>query len=576
VWNAIPIWKRALVVLFTERRLNVDFLDGLSIVIALIQGNVFTAAVIIWLISLGDWIRDRTAAKSKRAMEGLLEYQGRGAWVVRDGKVIRVTAAEVVAGDEVVIYAGEMIPVDGEVQSGSATVDQKTITGESMPVVRIEGERVYAGTVVREGKLRVRAAKVGKDTTAAQIVSLVESAPVTETRVQNYAEKFADRLVAPWLAASTGVFALTRNVDRLLSMTIIDYGTGIRVAAPTSILAYMTVAARRGILIKGGSQMEKLAQAETLIFDKTGTLTRGRPHVVDVVSYNRRHFPESKVLQVAAAVEVRVKHPIAEAIVARACESGLELPERTASRYSLGMGMEAQVNGYFVQLGNSRFLKASGVSLDRAAGDLKRMDESGCSVLMMAIDGELVGAIPCRDQIRPESRDVIQALRRRGIRNVLMVTGDSATTARNVCEELGVDKAYAEALPADKAEIVKRLQKDGHRVVMVGDGINDSPALAFADVGIAMKNGADVARESSDVVLMEDNLWKLPLAVELSHAAMGLVRQNYWLIAGLNTLAVALALPAGLVRPGAIAAISNGSAILASLNAIRPLMGVRR
>ncbi len=326
VWNAVPILKRASLVLVKERRLNVDFLDGLSIVIALGLNQLFTAAFIVWLISLGDWIRDRTAAKSKRAIAGLLEFQSRSAWVLRDHQVVQILAIEVQAGDTVIIYPGEMVPVDGQVVTGAATIDQKTITGESLPVLRQNGDGVYAGTVVREGKLRVLATRVGQNTTAAQIVSLVESAPVTETRVQNYAEKFADRLVGPWLAASLGAWLLTGNMERLLSMVIIDYGTGIRVAAPTSILAYMTAAARQGILIKGGSQMEKLARADTMIFDKTGTLTRGVPHVVDVLSYDEHLFPVQSILELAAAVEARVKHPVAEAIVAKANEANLVIP----------------------------------------------------------------------------------------------------------------------------------------------------------------------------------------------------------------------------------------------------------
>jgi heavy metal translocating P-type ATPase len=573
LWNAAPIFKRAAMVVIRERRLNVDFLDGLSIVFALTLNQLFTAAFIVWLISLGDWIRDRTAAKSKRAIATLLEFESRIAWVVRDHRIIQIPAVEVRTGDTAIVYAGEMIPVDGEIVSGAATVDQKTITGESMPVLRKNGDRVYAGTVVREGKLRLLATRVGRDTTAAQIVSLVESAPVTETRVQNYAEKFADGLVAPWLAVSIGAWALTGNMERLLSMMIIDYGTGIRVAAPTSILAYMTAAARQGILIKGGSQMEKLARADTLIFDKTGTLTRGVPHVVEVLSYDERLFPVQHILEIAAAVETRVKHPVAEAIVTKAQEANLTIPGRSSSKYRVGLGVEAQVNGYYVHLGSNRFLKENGVQTERAASDIRRFEELGCSTLVMAINGDLVGAIPCVDQVRPESREVIRKLHKSGIRNVIMVTGDSATAARNVSRELGIDRVFAETLPADKAEIVKMLQAEGRTVVMVGDGINDSPALAYADVGVAMKNGADVARESADVVLMEDNLWKLAAAVELSHQAMGLVRQNFGIIAVLNTVAVVLAIPSGLVSPAIIAGISNGSAILASVNAFRPLLG---
>lgn len=575
VWNAVPIWKRALHVLKHERRMNVDLLDGLATVIALSQGQIFTAAFMVWLISLGDWIRNQTAAKSKGAVANLLEYQGHTACVLRNGEFVRVPAMEIHPADVVMVRAGEMIPVDGHVEDGLTTVDQKMVTGESMPVLRENGDRVYAGTVVCEGEMRVIASRVGSDTTAAQIVSMIESAPVAETRVQNYAEKFADRLVAPWLAMSLGVFAATRNVDRLLSMAIIDYGTGIRVAAPTSILASMAAAARQGILIKGGRQMEKLAQADTMIFDKTGTLTRGLPHVVGVRSYQQRSFPGPKILEMAAALEATVKHPLAEAIVGKARQSRMKIPEVAESKYRIGMGVEARVNGYFVQLGSARFLRASGVKLNRAHGDLTSFDNRGCSTVVMAVNGELAGAVACADRVRTESRDVIRALHKHGIKNVMMVTGDTDITARAVSNQLGIDRVFAQTLPHEKVEIVSELQRQGRTVVMVGDGINDSPALAYADVGIAMRNGADAARETADVVLMEDNLWKLPSAVQISHNAMRLIRQNYAMIAGLNTLALLLCIPSGLVSAGTIAAISNGSTILASLNAIRPLLRLR-
>jgi heavy metal translocating P-type ATPase len=414
--------------------------------------------------------------------------------------------------------------------------------------------------------------RVGSQTTAAQIVSAVESAPVAETRIQNYAEKFADKLVAPWLGTAAAIWGMTGDVERFLSMVIIDYGTGIRVAAPTSVLSWMVAAAREGILIKGGAQMEKLAHSDTIVFDKTGTLTMGVPQLLDIISYNERHFPAQRILQVAAAVEARLKHPMAEAIVAKAREANLPILKRRSSRYELGRGIEAQVNGYHVHLGSSRFLSGNGISLSCAYNDLRRLEERSCSNLLFAVNGKLQGLIPCVDQIRPESADVIKTLHNRGIKNTILLTGDNSTAAQAVARQLGIDQCFASTLPSEKAEIVRKLQTEGHTVAMVGDGINDSPALAYADVGIAMKNGADVARESADIILMQDDLWKVVTAIEISHRAMSLVRENFGIIAGLNTVALGLALPSGLVSPMATAMISNGSAILATLNAMRPLM----
>ncbi len=573
---AIPVWLKALRVLRTERRLNVDLLDGLAIVVALLHGEPVTAAVIVGLIALGDYIREKTAARSKKTIRELLEFQGKTAWVLRGKKVVQIPAQSVKVGNTVIVYPGEIIPVDGVVLDGCATVDQKTITGESMPVVVQRAHTVYAGTVVHDGKLKLRAQQVGGQTTAARIVQLIETAPVTETRVQNYAEKFADRLVAPWLVGATALWAATGNIERLLSMLIIDVGTGIRVAAPTSILACMTAAARQGIIVKSGAHMEKLAKVDTIIFDKTGTLTRGTPEVLEIVSFDQRRFPAAKILQVAAAVEARLKHPIAEAIVAEARQANLELLPRSKSRYQVGLGIEAQVNGYHVHVGNSRYLLQSGIRVDKADDNLRDLAGRGCSTVLFAVNGELMGLIPCADQVRDDAAEVILALHSRGVRELIMVTGDNATAAKAVGDRLGMDRCISDALPGDKADIVRRFQQEGRTVAMVGDGINDSPALAFADVGISMKHGADVARESADVVLMEDSLQKLILAIDISRRAMSLVKQNFGIIAVLNAVAFALSLPAGLVRPSLTASISNGSAILASLNAVRPLMWNKR
>jgi Cu2+-exporting ATPase len=571
-YNALPTLKRAFNVVRNEKRLNVDFLDGLAITIATLQGSLFTSAFMTWLISLGDSIRDHTAAKSKRAIEGLLDYQGRMAWVVRGKRKVEVKASQLAPGDIVAVYPGGMIPIDGEVIKGRAIVDQKTITGESMPVDLHPGDKVYAATVVRDGKLYVKTMRAGSDTTAAQIVRLVEEAPVGETRIQNYAEKFADKLVAPTLAAAGTFYAATGDVNRLLSMLIIDFGTGIRVAAPTSVLAYMTHAARQGIVIKGGSSIEKLSKVDTIAFDKTGTLTGGIPRILEVSSYDGRKFPSHKVLALAAAAEARLKHPLALAVLERAGQTGVKIPERSESKYHLGLGVEVQVNGYRVDVGSERFMRERNVKLEAARADLRSLNESGRSALLLAVDRKLMGLIPYADIIRPESVAVIKTLHDRGVKNVLMLTGDNSTVAGAVARQLGLDRYFSEVLPAEKAEIVQQLQSEGKSVAMVGDGINDSVALSYADVGIAMKNGADVAREAADVVLMDENLWKIIQAIDISKDTMGLIKQNYAIIAGLNAVAFAMTIPAGMASPGLTTLISNGSAILASLNAIRPIL----
>ena len=313
LWNAYPIALRAWRVWRREGRLNVDVLDTLAITASLLQGNPMAGAIVTWLIKLGDWIRDLTAAGSRRAVSELLEFQSRMAWVIRDNVIVSVPASQLAVDDHVVVYPGDIIPVDGEIIDGHAMIDQKTITGEGLPIMRAKGEAVFAATVIRDGQLTVRAMRVGISTTAGQIARLVESAPIGDTRMQNHAEKFADRLVTPTLGLAVGTAAITGDFNRFLSLVIVDYGTGIRVAAPTAVLASMTHAARAGIIIKSGAHMERLSEVDTVIFDKTGTLTHGAPHVLDVISYERG-VTDQHLLGLAAAAETQLKHPVAEAL----------------------------------------------------------------------------------------------------------------------------------------------------------------------------------------------------------------------------------------------------------------------
>ncbi len=570
-WNAMPIALRAYNVWHRESRLNVDFLDVLAISASLAQSNPLAGSIIIWLVRLGDWIRDLTAAGSRKAIAELLEFQSKTAWVVRDGTVVSVPANALAVEDIVVVYPGDMIPVDGEIVEGSATVDQKTITGESLPVVRGKGDAAFAATVIRDGQLRIRAMRVGAATTAGQIAHLVESAPIGDTRMQNHAERFADRLVVPTLTLATGTALVTADFTRFLNLVIVDYGTGVRVSAPTSVLASITHAARAGIIIKSGGHMERLAEADTVVFDKTGTLSHGAPAVIDVISYSK-DLKSSRILGLAAAAETHLQHPVAEALRVKAKDLHVDVPNCEETTYKIGLGVEGDVDGHYVHVGNQRFMRESNICLDASLTDRAALDERGYSCLYVAVDGALAGLVPYADKIRPESKQVVETLHRLGIKNTIMLTGDNSVVARAVCGRIGLTQYFADMLPADKANVIQDLQREGKIVAMVGDGINDSPALSFADIGIAMKHGAEIAHESADIVLMEDSLWKLVRALEISRGAVNLIKQNYAIVGGLNTAALALALPGGLVTPEVTALISNGSAILASLNGARPLL----
>jgi Cu2+-exporting ATPase len=572
LYNGVPIFSRAWRVLTHERRLNIDFLDTLAIFASIWQGHMLTGAIVVWLIRLGDWIRDLTAAGSRRAIAALLEFQQKTAWrVTAGGQVSAVPVAELAAGDQVIVYHGEMIPVDGAIVHGRARIDQKTITGESLPVTRGAGETAFAGTIVREGQITVAAERVGLATTAAQIAQMVDQAPVGDTRMQNHAENFADRLVPPSLALAVGAAAVTADFDRFLSLVIVDYGTGIRVAAPTTMLASMTHAARSGIVMKSGRHMERLAEVDTIVFDKTGTLTRGEPAVHALIAY-QNHMAAEQLLGVAVAAETRLKHPVAEALRLHAARLGVEIPYCEEAEFHVGLGVESRVNGWHVHVGSERFFRQSGIRLDRAHADLTALNERGESSVFVAIDGDLAGVVSYADEVRAESHAVVERLHAMGVRDTIMVTGDNATVARAVRRRLGLTRDFAGLLPGEKAEAIQELQRAGRVVAMVGDGINDSPALAYADVGIAVKHGADIAHESADVVLLEDSLWKLVHAVELAREAMRLIKQNYAIVGGLNLAALGLVLPGGLIAPSVTAMISNGSAVLASLNGMRPLL----
>ena len=574
LWNAYPIALRAWRVRQRERRLNVDFLDTLAVAASLAQGNPMAGAIVTWLIKLGDWIRDLTAAGSRRAIRELLEFQVKTAWVIRDGALVSIPSSELAIGDEVVVHHGGVIPIDGEIIAGQALIDQKTITGEGLPVTRGKGDAAFAATLVRDGHLTIRATRVGADTTAGQIVRLVESAPIGDTRMQNHAERLADRLVVPELVLATGAAVVSGDFDRFLSLVIVDYGTGIRVAAPTAVLASMTHAARTGIIIKSGRHLERLAEVDTVVFDKTGTLTHGTPAVLDVLTY-QDHITPGHLLGLAAAAETKLQHPVAEALRIKAKDLAVNIPPCEEARYRVGLGVEGQVNGYYLHVGNERFMRQSDICVSKTANDRCALDEQGYSCVYIAVDGAVAGMVPYSDEIRAESRSVLHRLRSMGVKNSVMLTGDNAVVARAVGRRLGLTRHFSDMLPADKADAIQELQRAGNVVAMVGDGINDSPALSYADVGIAMKHGAEVAHESAHVVLMEDSLWKLVKAVEISQGAVRLIKQNYAIVAGMNTLALALALPGGLITPTMTALISNGSAIVATLNGLRPILRYR-
>ncbi|HSF66714.1 MAG TPA: heavy metal translocating P-type ATPase [Nitrospiraceae bacterium] len=569
--SALPMLKRAYEAVATEGRLTVDVLDASATALLSVQGQVSMATFMVWLINLGDYIRDATVSQARSAVESVLSYQESFAWVVRGRRKTRIPVPHIRVGDTVIAYPGDRIPVDGIVLSGKAAVDQRALTGESMPVDKEAGAHVYAATVIHDGKLYIRTSHVGGDTEAAKIVRLIEGAPAHETAIQNYAERWANDLV-PYSFVGAGVRGMFANgVSSAASVLVIDYGTGIRIAAPTTVLATMTKAVRQGILFKGGRALEQLAAVDAVVLDKTGTLTTGQPEISDVLAYGS--YDPGKVLALAAAAEQRLNHPVAQAIVRSATDAKLTIPSRKSSDYTIGLGVTSQANGYVIHVGCMRYMDQLGIELpERAKQDAAELGQRAVSPVCVALDQQLVGLIGYADQIRPEAAAMVRDLKNLGIKEIVMLTGDHRDVADHVAKQLGITNYEAEVLPPRKVEVVKALQARGYRVAFIGDGINDSPALAHADIGVAVKGGADVAQETAHVVLLNSDLHNISTAITLARDAVSLIQENWNIIAVPNTVALTLAC-LGVLGPGAATLLSNGSAIVATGNALRPLWG---
>jgi P-type Cu2+ transporter len=550
-------------------RLSVDALDTLAIVVLALRGSLGAASLSAFLIATGEAIRALTARRSQAALANLFGTYGQLAWVLRGDHTERVPAEALVSGETVVVYPGELILADGVVISGDGTVDQKSLTGESKPVPRRLGDEVFASTVLSEGKLHVRVERAGAQTRASRIVQLLAGAPVHETAIANYAGRFADRFVLPVLLTGCAIFALTRDPVRAAAVIVFDFATGVRVAVPTTVLAAMSAAVRRHILIKGGRALEKLARVDTIVFDKTGTLTEGVPHVVDVAAIDGKENPD-EILALAAGAELRLTHPAAHAIVDGAQSRGLAVIEAQDSDYAIGLGVCAWVNGDRVVVGSEQHLLRVGISVPPGAREAAaQAGARGASTVFVARRGAVIGWITYADIARVEAREVIGLLRAYGVGDLTMVTGDQPDVAAAVAATLGLEHVDAEVFPEGKAEIVQALQRRGRTVAVVGDGINDSPALAYADVAISLKDGSDAARETADVVLHGD-LRGLTEAIDIARHAMRTIHQDLAIVGVPNALGFVLA-AFGIISPTIATALNNGSAVAAALNGLRPL-----
>ncbi|HEY9681507.1 MAG TPA: heavy metal translocating P-type ATPase [Drouetiella sp.] len=566
--SALPIATRAARTFLEERKIGIDALDGIAASLMIANGRLIETGLMTALIAVGEFIREKTARRCERMVTDLLGLSGRSAWLIRGNKRIRVPADEVKLGETVVVYPGDMVPVDGCVLNGDASIDQSKLTGESMPVEVVKGQAVYASTVVVEGKIYVQCQAVGSETRAGQVLQCVANAPIHETKIQNYASSMADRLIIPIFLAAGTTFFVTRDIGRLMSMLILDFCTGIRIAAPTAVLASMHRAGRRGILVKSGSTLERMASVSAIVFDKTGTLTSGEPRVEEVHRFNGRN--EDEVLAMAAAVEMRLHHPAARAIVKAAQAKGLTIPERAESEFKRGMGCKAQVGEHEVIVGSKNMMISENIVVDEARESEARATKLGESISYVAIDGKVAGLIRYSDKLRPEVVEALKSLKKLGIKKLVMATGDTEEAARRIASTCGITDVIARAFPEDKADLVKKLKAEGHTVAVIGDGINDSPALAYADVAISLHGATDAAQEGADIILTDDNLTRLAEAVRISRGAMTLVKQNLAMAIVPNGAGFGMA-ALGLLGPAGATIVNNGCAIAAGLNSLRPL-----
>ena len=503
---SLPVFQRAWEAIRDEQQLNIDFLDGLAISLHTSQGSYFPAALMLGLIEGGEVIRDLTARGSERASLDLLDCLNGEVLVERQGQQRRILAKDIALGDQVFLYPGDQIPVDGYIVKGTGLVDQCKLTGESVPVTRTQGEEVFASTLLVDGQLSVLAERLGSNTRAGVILTLVESAPVHDTRVENYAAAFANQLVVPTLLTAGLVGTFSGDLSRAIALLTLDLGTGIRISVPTTVLSALTYAARNGVFIRSGRALEVLAKIDTVVFDKTGTLTQGHAGVTAIKALHAQ-LSESEILALAATAEQGLTHPIAEAIVRHARDCGVPLSQCESWEYRVGLGVVATVNDLRLLVGSHRLMLQEEISLEELFQHIPELQSGSHAPVYIAGNGELLGVILYSDPVRSESKAVIGELRALGI-NAYMLSGDVTRVATAVAHELGIapDCIYAEAFPERKVEVVQALHASGKTVAFCGDGINDSAALAYADVSISFAGATDIARETADVVLMEDDL----------------------------------------------------------------------
>ena len=570
VWRSIAfVWKGVRCLL--HRRLEVEVLDALSIGVSVLRGDFSTAGSVMFLLNLGSLLEEWTRKKSLDDLARSMALNVDKVWVRSQGTEVLLPLTKVQPGDEIVVRSGNMVPLDGTVIEGEAMVNQAALTGESMPVRKANGATVYAGTVVEEGECVFLAKAAGGANRYDKIVAMIEESEKLKSSTENRALELADKLV-PWCLAGTVVtYALTRNVTRAISILMVDFSCALKLSMPLAVLSAMRECGTAHITVKGGKYLEALAKADTIVFDKTGTLTRATPQVVDIIPFSNSE--KDDVLRLAACLEEHFPHSMANAVVRAAREQGLAHEEMHSEvEYIVAHGIASRVGGERVVIGSYHFVFEDEHCIV-PADEQEKFDQMPAeySHLYMAASGQLVGVICIADPLRPEAASVLRQLHKLGIRNTVMMTGDSYRTAEAIARQVGVDQFFAEVLPEDKANFVQKAKAEGHTVVMIGDGINDSPALSAADVGIAIHSGAAIAREIADVTIKADSLEELVTLKTIANALQHRVSSNYRFVLSFNSTLIALG-ALGVLQPAASAMLHNLSTIGISLRSMTNLI----
>ena len=556
-----------------QRKIEVPVLDATAITVSLVTKDFSTASSIMFLLGIGELLEEWTHKKSVDDLARSMSLNVSKVWLrTPENQEILVESSKIEKGDKVVVHMGNVIPFDGEVLDGDAMVNQASLTGESVPVQRTVGNTVFAGTVVEEGEITIRVKEVEGNNRFDQIVTMIEESEKLKSELEGKAEHYADKLV-PWTLGATGLtYLLIRNVTKAMSILMVDFCCALKLAMPISVLSAIREASLYNVTVKGGKFLEAVAEADTIVFDKTGTLTKAHPTVVDVVNFNDEYSSDD-MLRVAACLEEHFPHSMAKAVVDAASKKGLSHEEmHTKVEYIVAHGIATSINGKRTVIGSYHFVFEDEKCVVPAGKEpLFESLPLYYSHLYLAIEGKLSAVICIEDPLRDEAAAVVTSLKKAGISKVVMMTGDSERTASVIAKKVGVDEYYAEVLPEDKAAFVEKEKDKGRKVIMIGDGINDSPALSAANVGIAISDGAEIAREIADITVGSDDLYQIVTLKYISNALMKRIKSNYRKIVGFNSGLIALGV-AGVLPPTTTALLHNGSTILISVNSMKNLL----